>query len=239
MDVKLQNAYVEVLLGNFLEVVKQNIMFQAQLEVSNKDSNAVSEAEKSISEFQRRLKEVSDSNIELQKQLIEKDKEFQRVSSEKNIISSERDNLKNSSTANSNLAQEKQKLQTELAEKDKELQRVSSEKESLKNLSTANNTLVQEKQRLQNAVNDYMRQLNDSKTELLRVKSESQDVLLQNNNRIEDLTKYISRLEAAIPANKLKKVKLGEVVQTELPEVTEIKSSLPIDEESVKNGGTF
>ena len=33
MDVKLQNAYVEVLLGNFMEVVKQNLMFQAQLEV--------------------------------------------------------------------------------------------------------------------------------------------------------------------------------------------------------------
>jgi hypothetical protein len=37
MDVRLQNAYVEVLLGNFMEVVKQNLMFQAQIEV-NKNS---------------------------------------------------------------------------------------------------------------------------------------------------------------------------------------------------------
>jgi hypothetical protein len=82
-----------------------------------------------------------------------------------------------------------------------------------------------------------MRQLSEVKTELLTVKSESQDVLLQNNNRIEELTKYILRLEAAVPANKLKKVKLGESVQTETPEVTEVITSL--DDESVKNGGTF
>ena len=179
MDVRLQNAYVEVLLGNFMEVVKQNLMLQAQLEVVKTDS-------KDTPELQRRLKEVSDSNIELQKQVLEKDKKV-------NELTVERDTLKNS----------------------------------------VNNTdsIKQEKQRLQSAVNDYMRQLNESKTELLTVKSESQNVLLQNNNRIEELTKYISRLEAAVPANKLKKVKLGENIQPETPEVTE--------DESVKNGGTF
>jgi hypothetical protein len=42
-----------------------------------------------------------------------------------------------------------------------------------------------------------------------------------------------------VPANKLKKVKLGESIQPETPEVTEIIPSLPLDDESVKNGGTF
>ena len=187
MDVRLQNAYVEVLLGNFMEVVKQNLMFQAQLEVLKTDT-------KDVPDFQRKLKEISDNNIELQKQVLEKDRKI-------SDLSVERDTLKNS----------------------------------------ANNTdsIKQEKQRLQSAVNDYMRQLGESKNELLRVKSESQDVLLQNNNRIEELTKYISRLEAAVPANKLKKVKLGESIQPETPEVTEIIPSLPLDDESVKNGGTF
>ena len=32
MDINLQNAYVEVVLENFLSVVKQNLLFQAQLE---------------------------------------------------------------------------------------------------------------------------------------------------------------------------------------------------------------
>lgn len=187
MDVRLQNAYVEVLLGNFMEVVKQNLMFQAQLEVLKTDT-------KDVGENQRRLKEISDNNVELQKQLLEKDREISRLTTERN---------------------------------------------DLKNSSNNNNSLAQEKQRLQSAVNDYMRQLNEAKNEVLRVKSESQDVLLQNNNRIEELTKYISRLEAAVPANKLKKVKLGESIQPETPEVTEIIPSLPLDDESVKNGGTF
>jgi hypothetical protein len=185
MDVRLQNAYVEVLLGNFLEVVKQNIMFQAQIEIANKDN-------KDVGENQRRLKEVSDNNVELQKQLLEKDREISRLTTERN---------------------------------------------DLKNSSNNNNSLAQEKQRLQTAVNDYMRQLNEARNETLRVKSESQDVLLQNNNRIEELTKYVTRLEAAIPANKLKKVKLGENIQS-TPEVTEPEITLPIDD-SVKNGGTF
>ena len=185
MDVRLQNAYVEVLLGNFLEVVKQNIMFQAQIEIANKDN-------KDVGENQRRLKEISDSNVELQKQLLEKDREISRLTTERN---------------------------------------------DLKNSSNNNNSLAQEKQRLQSAVNDYMRQLNEAKNEVLRAKSESQDVLLQNNNRIEELTKYVTRLEAAIPANKLKKTKLGENIQS-TPEVTEPEITLPIDD-SVKNGGTF
>ena len=187
MDVRLQNAYVEVLLGNFMEVVKQNLMFQAQIEVANKDN-------KDVVENQRRLKEISDNNVELQKQLLEKDREISRLTTERN---------------------------------------------DLKNSSSNNNSLAQEKQRLQSAVNDYMRQLNEAKNEVLRVKSESQDVLLQNNNRIEELTKYISRLEVAVPANKLKKVKLGESIQPETPEFTEPAPSLPLDDESVKNGGTF
>ena len=187
MDVRLQNAYVEVLLGNFMEVVKQHLMFQAQLQVLKTDT-------KDVGENQRRLKEISDNNVELQKQLLEKDREISRLTTERN---------------------------------------------DLKNSSNNNNSLAQEKQRLQSAVNDYMRQLNEAKNEVLRVKSESQDVLLQNNNRIEELTKYISRLEAAVPANKLKKVKLGESIQPETPEVTEIIPSLPLDDDSVKNGGTF
>jgi myosin heavy subunit len=186
MDVKLQNAYVEVLLGNFLEVVKQNIMFQAQIEVANKDN-------KDVGENQRRLKEISESNIELQKQLVEKDKELNKL-----IV----------------------------------------ERDSLKSSSSNSNALSQEKQRLQSAVNDYMRQLNEAKNELLRVKGESQDVLLQNNNRIEELTKYVARLEAAVASNKLKKLRLGENIQA-APEVIDSETTLPIGDDSVKNGGTF
>lgn len=183
MDVRLQNAYVEVLLGNFMEVVKQNLMFQAQIEVNK---NSLQEAEESI----RRLKEVSDANIEYQSQLAEKDK----------IIN--------------------------------ELNKI---KSSFQN----NESLKQEKDRLQSAVNDYMRQLKSAQQEVLTVKSESQNVLLQNNNRIEELTKYVARLEAVVPANKLKKAKLSEVVQSETPEILIEEPVLPIGDDNVKSGGTF
>jgi hypothetical protein len=187
MDVRLQNAYVEVLLSNFMEVVKQNLMFQAQLEVNK---NNVREAEDSI----RKLKEVADSNIQYQNQSVEKDKII-------NQLTTERDNLKSS--------------------------------------AGSNNSVLQERDRLQNAVNDYMRQLKYTQLEVLKVKSESQDVLLQNNNRIEELTKYVTRLEAVVSANKLKKVKLGEIVQPDSPEFTD-KMSLEItSNDSVKSGGTF
>lgn len=187
MDVRLQNAYVEVLLGNFMEVVKQNLMFQAQIEVNK---NSLQEAEDSV----RRLKEVSDSNIQYQNQLVEKDKLI-------NQLTTERDNLRSS--------------------------------------SGNNDSLRQEKDRLQSAVNDYMRQLKLAQQDVLKAKSESQDVLLQNNSRIEELTKYVVRLEAVVPANKLKKVKLGEVVQSDSPEIIVEESVLPMIDDSVKSGGTF
>jgi chromosome segregation ATPase len=60
MDVRLQNAYVEVLLDNFISVIKQNIMFQAQLEVMNKNVNEADETK-------RKIAELSERNIELQK----------------------------------------------------------------------------------------------------------------------------------------------------------------------------
>jgi DNA repair exonuclease SbcCD ATPase subunit len=178
---------VEVLLGNFMEVVKQNLMFQAQIEVNK---NSLQEAEDSV----RRLKEVSDANINYQTQLVEKDKLI-------NQLTTERDNLKSS--------------------------------------SGNNDSLKQEKDRLQSAVNDYMRQLKETQQDVLKVKSESQDVLLQNNNRIEELTKYVTRLEAVVPANKLKRVKLGEVVQPDASEGTVELPSLPMSDEEVKSGGTF
>jgi chromosome segregation ATPase len=223
MDVRLQNAYVEVLLGNFMEVVKQNLMFQAQLEVLKTDT-------KDVGENQRRLKDISDNNVELQKQLLEKDKEISRLTAESKDVGENQRRLKEIS--NNNV-----ELQKQLLEKDREISRLTTERNDLKNSFNNNNSLAQEKQRLQSAVNDYMRQLNEAKNETLRVKSESQDVLLQNNNRIEELTKYVTRLEAAIPANKLKKTKLGENIQS-TPEVTEPEITLPIDD-SVKNGGTF
>lgn len=177
MDVKLQNAYVEVLLGNFMEVVKQNIMFQAQLEVTKAST-------KEVVELSRKVEELTKVNLTLQSGLSERDI----------VIENQTGQL---SSANSQ--------------------------------KTDVSSLRQEKDRLQTAVNDLMRQLKQAKEDLLVAKSESQDVLITNNNRIEDLTKYISRLEEAVPASKLKKLKLGDGNQS---------SSSDIGDD-VKDGGSF
>lgn len=64
MDVKFQNAYVEVLLDNFMSVVKQNIMFQAQLKTSI-DSN------EELIKTKNALDELSRKYLECEKQITE------------------------------------------------------------------------------------------------------------------------------------------------------------------------
>lgn len=200
MDIQLQNAYVEVLLDNFMSVVKQNIMFQAQLEVMKKTLNELN---------------AKQDNVEL--------------------------------------------LQSQNAELEKQLQLLTSENVVLKNdvnSRVAPETLRNEKSRLQSAVNDYMRQVKTLQSELMEVRAESQEVLIKNNNHIEELNKYINRLESVVPANKLKKVKLGEIS----PIVEEPSNEIPVStieqvltfgetgsqseqpestEDNIKSGGSF
>jgi chromosome segregation ATPase len=71
---------VEVLLSNFLEVVKQNIMFQAQLELSKADVNEASE-------IKRKIQELSKRNEELQQALTQKESQSTNaISQEKNRL---------------------------------------------------------------------------------------------------------------------------------------------------------
>jgi hypothetical protein len=175
MDIKLQNAYVEVLLDNFMAVVKQNIMFQAQMEIMK---SAVSEAD----DVKRKILELSDRNVLLQQT---NDGLVKKLES----LSGENVNLK-----------------TTVGQKDIQV----------------NNTtnIIREKDRLQSAVNNYMKQ----------VKS-LEETSVDNIKRIEELTKYIDKLEMVVPANKLKKLKVVDLTAFGVEEV-EVK-------DNVKSGGTF
>ena len=175
MDVKLQNAYVEVLLDNFMAVVKQNLMFQAQMEIMK---SAISEAD----DVRRKILELSDRNVLLQQtndQLVNK--------------------LESLSGENVN-------LKTTVGQKDIQV----------------NNTtnIIREKDRLQNAVNTYMKQV-----------KALEETSVDNNKRIEELTKYIDKLEMVVPANKLKKLKMVDLTAFGVEEV-EVQ-------DNVKSGGTF
>ena len=195
MDVKLQNAYVNVLLDNFVSVIKQNVMFQAQLEV-NKNEFEV------LEDFRRQVNDLSRRNEELQHGLQQRDFNLSEKDKQINSLISEKDNLKSS-----------------LNTKDTQ--------------AKVMNSIVAEKNRLQNAVNDYMRQLEETRKEILKVKIESQEILIQNVNKIEELNRYILKLENVVPAAKLKKVRLGENVQPEPIDNAQEENDL------VKSGGTF
>lgn len=173
MDVKLQNAYVEVLLDNFMAVVKQNLMFQAQMEVMK---SAVSEAD----DVRRKILELSDRNVLLQQT---NDGLVKKLES----LSGENVNLK-----------------TTVGQKDIQV----------------NNTtnIIREKDRLQNAVNTYMKQVKTL-----------EETSVENIKRIEELTKYIDKLEMVVPANKLKKLKVVDLTAFGVEEV----------QDNVKFGGTF
>jgi predicted RNase H-like nuclease (RuvC/YqgF family) len=173
MDVKLQNAYVEVLLDNFMAVVKQNIMFQAQMEIMK---SAVSEAD----DVKRKILELSDRNVLLQQT---------------------NDQLVNKLES---LTGENVNLKTTVGQKDIEV----------------NNTtnIIREKDRLQSAVNTYMKQIKTL-----------EETSVDNIKRIEELTKYIDKLEMVVPVNKLKKLKSVDLTAFGVEEV----------QDNVKSGGTF
>lgn len=171
MDVNLQNVYAEVLLDNFVAVIKQNIMFQSQLEVLTKNA---SDSEKLKSE----IYDLKRANNDLQQKL---------------------NNLSGTQVDTSSF-----------------------------------NSIKQEKDRLQSAANDYMRQIKKLNEDLLKVKAESQETLLANSNRLEELNKYIDKLEKVVPTNKLKKIKAGDI--TEFAKNDEVVEEV---DETVKNGGTF
>lgn len=199
MDVKLQNAYVEVLLDNFMSVIKQNIMFQAQLEVLKGN---ITEAD----EIKRKVLELSERNAQLQLTVTSLETQVES-------LSGENDNLK--STVDKKDAQVSSTL-----------------------------TLRQEKDRLQSAVNDYMRQIKMLKEDVLKAKAESQDALVSSTHQIDDLNKYIQRLESVVPANKLKKIKTGDLTQFEQPEKVveethEVQELKVVEEDNVKSGGSF
>jgi DNA repair exonuclease SbcCD ATPase subunit len=97
MDVKLQNAYVEVLLDNFMSVVKQNIMFQAQLKT-------LSDSSEELIKTKKALEELSEKYLDCEK----------RYTESGNLINALRvDNTnKESQIVNaSNLQKEKDRLQ--------------------------------------------------------------------------------------------------------------------------------
>lgn len=98
MDVKLQNAYVEVLLDNFLSVVKQNVMFQAQLKTLNDTSEELANTKKALEDLNNRYRDC--------------ETRFSDVSSQNSSLKTDNSNKQNQIQTSENVINDRNRLQS-------------------------------------------------------------------------------------------------------------------------------
>jgi len=76
MDTKFLTAYNEISLENFIAVVKQNLIFQAQIKILSDENKLIPDLQKNREEFlslNEKYKEISQEKEILQRKLNEKD----------------------------------------------------------------------------------------------------------------------------------------------------------------------
>jgi prefoldin subunit 5 len=114
MDVKLQNAYVEVLLDNFLSVVKQNVMFQAQLKTLNDTSEELVNTKKALEDLNNRYRDC--------------ESRFGEVSSQKNELIVDNANKSNQIRSSENAINDRNRLQSAVNDYMKQVKKLEDEK---------------------------------------------------------------------------------------------------------------
>lgn len=141
-NVQFQNAYVEVLLDNFLTVVKQNIFLQTQSKVSEDNAN------KGL-EMQNQVNNLAGINVNLQSEiqsLNDKIKDFKKEKDKFNNLLNE----KNNQTSNTEYIQkEKNRLQIAVNDYLRQIRTLEEEKKFLKD----------EIERIQKNYNDQIEKL--------------------------------------------------------------------------------
>jgi chromosome segregation ATPase len=163
MDVNLQNVYTEVLLDNFIAVIKQNIMFQSQIEVMTK----------SLSEFEKnKIKKT-----EFEQKYNELKQQFDRLSSEFNIAKTTVSQTENLAISSNNLKTDRDRLQSAVNDYMKQVKR----------LETKIQSVEEEKIEL----NKYIEKLetNIPVTKLKKLKSIDLTEFQQDEQTINDNTK--------------------------------------------------
>jgi chromosome segregation ATPase len=146
MDAKLHNAYVEVLLDNFISVIKQNIMFQTQI-------NVVNEKMKETENIKNQLEDLKKRNVDLQLKLDE-------LYKNNNELKSSVDGKQQENNLLENLKREKDRIQSALNDHMREVKVLKSD------LEGKNSTLETQ--------NKYIEKLENlfSQSKLKKIKSE-------------------------------------------------------------------
>lgn len=142
MDIKLQNAYVKVVLDNFMEVVKQNLLFQAQLEIMKAelvDKDTLQRQVQELSEINEQIK----SNVTVQNN--------NQTQEQKRLQSAVNDYMKK----NKNLEDELAKVKSELAEKNKYIKKTEKQKVEKKEEVPATPEIVEVKPTVSTPINSF------------------------------------------------------------------------------------
>jgi len=132
MDIKLQNAYVKVVLDNFMEVVKQNLLFQAQLEIMKAD---LVDRET----LQRQVQELSEINEQIKSNVTVQNNN--QTQEQKRLQTAVNEYMKK----NKSLEDELVKVKSELAEKNKYIKKTEKQKVEKKEEVPATPEKVEEK----------------------------------------------------------------------------------------------
>lgn len=132
MDIKLQNAYVKVVLDNFMEVVKQNLLFQAQLEIMKADL-----VDKET--LQRQVQELSEINEQIKSNVTAQSNNL--TQEQKRLQSAVNEYMKKNKTLEEELA----KVKSELVEKNKYIKKTEKQKVEKKEEVPATPEKVEEK----------------------------------------------------------------------------------------------
>jgi predicted nucleic acid-binding Zn-ribbon protein len=118
MDVNLQNVYTEVLLDNFIAVIKQNIMFQAQIELMTKSLSEFDKIRKEKTEFEQKYSALKE--------------QFDRLSNDFNIAKTTASQTENLAISSNNLKADKDRLQSAVNDYMKQVKRLETEIQSVK-----------------------------------------------------------------------------------------------------------
>ena len=132
MDIKLQNAYVKVVLDNFMEVVKQNLLFQAQLEIMKAD---LVDRET----LQRQVQELSEINEQIKSNVTVQNNN--QTQEQKRLQTAVNEYMKKNKTLEEELA----KVKSELVEKNKYIKKTEKQKVEKKEEVPATPEKVEEK----------------------------------------------------------------------------------------------
>jgi predicted nucleic acid-binding Zn-ribbon protein len=189
-DIKFLEKYNEAAIDNFLAVVKQNILFQAQVTYLSETNNMIPELKKQIADFEK----VKDDYVRLQEENVNLKNELNtKISIIDGANKSDAEKFRLQTAMNTQLRDNELLKQASLKLQDK----VNELTEHIAKLEEILPKSDAEKFRLQTAMNNQLRD-----NEALKQSS------LKLQDKVNELTEHIAKLEEMLPKSARKKLNL-------------------------------